>query len=70
MVKQIYNERDGCFECLGRIISGTIKQGQQLRILGESFTAYEQEDMAVTTAKAISLVMEGGRYKLLSLIHI
>lgn len=35
-----------------------------LRILGEGFTAAEQEDMAVTAAKGLHLVMEGGRYKI------
>ena len=63
VLKQYYNERDGSFECLGRIISGTIKQGQRVRVLGENFTTYEQEDMVLTTAKALHLVMEGGRYK-------
>ena len=64
VLKQYYNEKEGSFECLARIISGTISEGQRIKILGEGFTTLEQEDISKTTVKGLYLVMEGGRYKI------
>jgi len=36
-----YNENTLAFNVLGRIISGTVKKGQQVKVLGESFTLEE-----------------------------
>lgn len=48
----------------GRILSGTIAQGQSVKILGEKYTSEEQEDMVVQKVRAVSVVQEGGRYKI------
>jgi U5 small nuclear ribonucleoprotein component len=43
----IHNEQTGHFYSLGRIISGTIKRGDDVKVLGEGFTIEEEEDMIV-----------------------
>jgi 116 kDa U5 small nuclear ribonucleoprotein component len=43
----IHNESTGHFYSLGRIISGTVKRGDDVRVLGEGFTIEEEEDMIV-----------------------
>lgn len=45
VVKLFNNEQMGTFYAFGRIISGTIKTGDQVKILGESYTLEEREDM-------------------------
>ena len=34
ILKQYFNEKQGDFGCFGRIISGTIRQGQVIKVLG------------------------------------
>ena len=34
ILKQIYDERSQKFDCLLRVVSGTIKSGQRVRVLG------------------------------------
>jgi U5 small nuclear ribonucleoprotein component len=47
IVKLYNNEQMGTFYAFGRIISGTIKSGEQVKVLGENYTIEEQEDMVV-----------------------
>lgn len=37
----------GTFYAFGRIISGTIKSGEQVKVLGDNYTIEEKEDMVV-----------------------
>jgi len=46
-VKLIYNENSGHFYSYGRIISGTVRKGEQVKVLGEGYTLEEEEDMIV-----------------------
>jgi len=64
ILKHQYNEIKDEFECLARIISGTVKKGEQVRVLGEKFNPDEQEDMSVQTVKGLFLMQEGGRYRI------
>ena len=34
---------------MGRIMSGTVKKGDEVKILGEGYTLEEEEDMVVKT---------------------
>jgi U5 small nuclear ribonucleoprotein component len=45
IVKLFNYEHMGTFYAFGRIISGTIKTGDQIKVLGENYTFAEQEDM-------------------------
>lgn len=47
ILKHYYNEINGEFLSYARIISGTLKNGDQVRVLGEKFNPDEQEDMSV-----------------------
>jgi len=47
IVKLFNNELDGRFYAFGRVISGTLKQGQDVKVLGEGFTLEEEEDMVI-----------------------
>ena len=50
------------FDVLGRIISGTVKKGQMIKIMGENYQVGEEED---TFTKEISKVcLLQGRFKL------
>jgi len=64
IVKQYYNEGANDFGCYGRILSGTISQGQSIKILGRRYTPEEQEDMVVQKARSLSLMQDGGRHRL------
>lgn len=60
---KMYHEKDyKTFSVLGRILSGTLKEGQKVRILGEDYDRDDQEDMFVKTVQKINLFQ--GRYKI------
>lgn len=44
------------FDVFGRVLNGTIKEGQELRIMGEGYTIDEQEDVFVKTAVKLYLL--------------
>jgi U5 small nuclear ribonucleoprotein component len=46
----IHNENTGGFYSFGRIISGTIKRGEDVKILGEGYTVEEEEDVIIKSA--------------------
>ena len=43
------------FEAFGRVLSGTIKSGMELRVLGEGFTPDDDEDVVVKTVGGLSV---------------
>uniref|UniRef100_A0A060T6H6 116 kDa U5 small nuclear ribonucleoprotein component n=1 Tax=Blastobotrys adeninivorans TaxID=409370 RepID=A0A060T6H6_BLAAD len=46
-VTKQYSSPDGAeFYCLGRVLSGTIHQGHQVKVLGEQYSLDDEEDMA------------------------
>jgi len=42
--KQYPTEDTTCFHVLGRIMSGTLYAGQEVRLLGENYTVFDEED--------------------------
>jgi U5 small nuclear ribonucleoprotein component len=49
-VTKLYHTSDAKdFYSFGRVMSGTVKPGQQVRVLGEGYTLDDEEDMAVAT---------------------
>lgn len=49
-VTKLYNTADAkTFNVLGRVMSGTAKPGQQVRVLGEGYTLDDEEDMVQAT---------------------
>ncbi|TRY62642.1 hypothetical protein TCAL_11965 [Tigriopus californicus] len=42
--KQYPNEDLTCFHVLGRVMSGTLHSEQEIRLLGENYTIYDEED--------------------------
>lgn len=62
-IVKLYNSTDmGSFEAFGRVLSGTITLGQQVRVLGESYSPDDEEDMAVQTVESLSIYES--RYKI------
>jgi len=39
------------FDCFGKVFSGTIKKGMNVKVLGENYSLEDEEDMAVKTIK-------------------
>lgn len=61
-VIKLYNKQDCLrFDALGRVLSGTIKVGQQLKVLGESYSLQDREDMTVKTVS--NLFVHQGRFR-------
>lgn len=55
----MYNKQDcKSFDVFGRVISGTVRHGEELRIMGEGFTLDEQEDLFVKKVGKL-FVMDG-----------
>lgn len=50
------------FSALGRIYSGTVTRGDQVKVLGEEYSIDDEEDMAMAQISAIHI--PGGRYNL------
>ncbi|CAG7979346.1 unnamed protein product, partial [Penicillium nalgiovense] len=49
-VTKLFSSTDaGSFHSFGRIMSGTARPGQQVRVLGEGYTPEDEEDMVVAT---------------------
>lgn len=64
IVKLFNNEMDDCFYAYGRVISGTINQGQEVKIMGENFNLEDQEDVVVAKASKLWILQAGGRFKI------
>lgn len=62
-VMKLYNTPDGSkFLALTRIYSGRVTTGQRVKVLGESFTEDDDEDMAILEVSAVSVSL--GRFHL------
>lgn len=49
-VTKLFSTQDAAsFNAFGRVLSGTAKPGQQVRVLGEGYTIEDEEDMATAT---------------------
>lgn len=49
-VTKLFNSTDAAsFHAFGRIMSGTARPGQQVRVLGEGYTPEDEEDMVIAT---------------------
>lgn len=49
-VTKLFNSTDASqFHAFGRIMSGTVRAGQQVRVLGEGYTPEDEEDMVMAT---------------------
>jgi U5 small nuclear ribonucleoprotein component len=47
------NEQNGGFYAFGRIISGTLKKGDEVKVLGEGYTIEDEEDLVVKTIQKL-----------------
>ena len=62
-VVKLYNKPDcKTFDCLGRVISGVLKRGRRVRVLGERYSLEDEEDMAVKNATG--LYVYNSRYQI------
>lgn len=53
-VAKLYHTTDAqSFRAFGRIISGTLRKGQELKVLGEGYSPEDEEDMLVATVEDI-----------------
>ena len=43
------------FDAFGRVMSGTIRPGDRVRVLGEGYTPEDEEDSAVSEVSAVSV---------------
>ncbi|KAH7123647.1 P-loop containing nucleoside triphosphate hydrolase protein [Dendryphion nanum] len=49
-VTKLFNSSDAkSFNCLGRVLSGTAKTAESVRVLGEGYTLEDEEDMVIAT---------------------
>ncbi|KAJ3007597.1 U5 small nuclear ribonucleoprotein component [Thoreauomyces humboldtii] len=61
-IVKLYNATDMSeFDAFGRVLSGTIKLGQKVRVLGEGYTPDDEEDMTVREVTGLSIFES--RYK-------
>eukprot|EP00095_Tigriopus_kingsejongensis_P010253 maker-scaffold178_size283195-snap-gene-0.10 protein:Tk10253 transcript:maker-scaffold178_size283195-snap-gene-0.10-mRNA-1 annotation:"116 kda u5 small nuclear ribonucleoprotein component" len=60
--KQYPNDDLTCFHVFGRIMSGTLHSGQEIRLLGENYTIYDEEDSRNMTVGRLWIYE--GRYKI------
>lgn len=55
-ITKLYNSADGeKFDAFGRVMSGTVRAGQRVRVLGEGYTIDDDEDMTVQTVESVSV---------------
>lgn len=61
-VVKLYNKPDCLtFDALGRVFSGTIHKGKDIKILGEKYTLDDEEDMSVRNIQ--NLYIHEARYR-------
>ena len=51
-----------CADAFGRILSGTVKPGDKVRVLGEAYTPEDEEDSAV--AEVTNVWVYQARYRI------
>ena len=55
-ITKLYDNEDATgFNAFGRVFSGTIKSGQIVRVLGESYTIDDEEDMTMQKVSEASI---------------
>ena len=55
-IVKLYNATDVTkFEAFGRVLSGTLKLGQRVRVLGEGYTPDDEEDMVETVVESCAV---------------
>jgi U5 small nuclear ribonucleoprotein component len=55
-IVKLYNvENVNKFDCFGRVLSGSIKVGQKVRVLGEGYSPEDDEDMSIQEVTALSI---------------
>jgi U5 small nuclear ribonucleoprotein component len=64
ITKLFNNEAAQTFYAFGRVMSGTLKAGQMVKVLGENYTQEEEEDMIVKKATKLWLLQAGGRFRI------
>lgn len=64
IVKLFNNEMDDCFYAFGRVISGTLHEGQEVKVMGENYNLEEEEDVVVARASKLWILQAGGRFKI------
>jgi U5 small nuclear ribonucleoprotein component len=53
-ISKLYPSTDAQdFHAFGRILSGTVRSGQEVRVLGEGFSPEDEEDMALATVEEV-----------------
>ena len=55
------NEIDGSFIAFGRVISGTIREDQTVKVLGENYEQSGSEDMYIAKVEKLWIIQAGGR---------
>ena len=64
-ITKLYHATDAqSFRALGRVISGTLKKGEQVKVLGEGYSPEDEEDMMRATVD--DLWVSGSRLVLVS----
>ena len=62
-VTKMYNSIDvNGFEAFGRVMSGTVKPGMKVRVLGERYSADDEEDMVLCEVSSVSVFQS--RYRI------
>ncbi|CAG8480432.1 928_t:CDS:10 [Diversispora eburnea] len=57
-ITKLYNSSDAStFDAFGRIMSGTIKKGQTVRVLGEGYSIEDEEDMTIQDVSNICVLV-------------
>jgi 116 kDa U5 small nuclear ribonucleoprotein component len=55
-IVKLYNvENVTKFDCFGRVLSGCIKVGQKVRVLGEGYSPEDEEDMSIHEVSSLSI---------------
>lgn len=62
VLKLFPNAACDAFDALGRVMSGTIRAGERVRVLGEGYSPEDEEDSAVVTTGSLWALQ--GRYRL------
>jgi U5 small nuclear ribonucleoprotein component len=53
-ITKLYSTTDAqSFRALGRVMSGTLRKGQEIKVLGEGYSPEDEEDMLKTTVEDI-----------------
>jgi U5 small nuclear ribonucleoprotein component len=55
-ISKLYPSLDGTkFDAFGRIMSGTIKNGMRVKVLGEGYSIEDEEDMTIQTVEKVAI---------------